>query len=130
MFREVAVRSSSYRNFYNKQVPIHSQPHVTFAFAAAKRQSEYAAELNSSTKKSCIVYSCIISLCIRVCIFVYLLNFFIFRVCIVYFANFLIVYSRVINIHINYSNFIFHVLFILKTVYVYYFCSTYEHTCT
>ena len=51
-------------------------------------------ELNSSTKKSCIVYSSISRLCIRVCIFVYLLKFFIFRVCIVYFANCLIVYSR------------------------------------
>ena len=55
-------------------------------------------ELNSSTKKSCIVYSCISRLCIRVCIFVYLLKIFIFRVYIVYFANFLIVYSRVFNI--------------------------------
>ena len=42
--------------------------------------------------------SCISRLCIRVCIFVYLLKLFIFRVCIVYFANFLIVYSRVFNI--------------------------------
>ena len=55
-------------------------------------------ELNSSTKKSCIVYSCISRLCIRVCIFAYLLKNFIFRVCIVYFANCLIVYFRVFNI--------------------------------
>ena len=55
--------------------------------------------------------------CIRVLagyVLVYLLKIFIFRVCIVYFANFLIVYSRVFNTNKNYSIFIFHVLFILK----------------
>ena len=67
----------------------------------------YHIQLNSSTKKSCIVYSCICRLCIRVCIFVYLINIFIFRVCIVYFANFLIVYSRVFKLNINYRIFIF-----------------------
>ena len=61
------------------------------------------SELNSSTKNR---VSCISKLCIRVCIFVYLLNIFIFRVCIVYFANCLIVYSRVFNIlKIKYSIF-------------------------
>ena len=40
--------------------------------------TQFIPELNSSTKKSCIVYSCISRLCIRVCIFVYLLKFLFF----------------------------------------------------
>ena len=66
----------------------------------------FESELNSSTKKSCIVYSCISRLCIYLCIFVYPLKIFIFRVGIVYFANCLIVYFRVFNIlKIKYSIF-------------------------
>ena len=80
-------------------------------------------------KKSCIVYSCISRLCIRVCIFMYLLKIFIFRVCIVYFANFLIVYSRVFNINLNYSIVIFQYCLYNKTVYVYYFCLIYSTVC-
>ena len=58
------------------------------------------------------------------------IKIFIFRVCIVYFANFLIVYSRLFNTNINYSIFIFHVLFYTQRVHVYNFCIIYSTFCT